>query len=628
MKTVVFDIEANGFNPDRIHFIVCRDYDTDEVEVFKDVHNNPEPFLNFSRNVGVYSGHHILGYDWPVLRRLVPRWVEEFESTRKVDTLVVSRLLDFNLAGGHSIEAWGERLGIKKEGTEITDWSEPTEGMLTRCISDTKINRALLKRFWPYLHSPTWIPAIEIEHFIGERCRELHDNGFHFSLDKCKNLWYSIDEQLKDLDEQIKHTFPPKARLVREVVPKLTKFGTLNRQDFRFVKDNDLSEYNGGPFSRIEFEEFNPGSTPQIIERLNEAGWQPTEKTKGHIEALRSGDEERIAKFRTTGWTVSEENLSTLPDTAPPAAKTLAKRIMLASRQRTLTEWIEAYNPNTERIHGSFNGIGAWTHRMSHVHPNTGNIAREDALYGAEMRSMWGCPDGTFLVGVDAESIQLRVLAHYINDPQFTASLLTGKKEDGTDPHSLNKKALGEACKSRNDAKTFIYAWLLGAGVGKVSQILGCNHKTAKDAVEQFIEYYPGLKKLKKEVIPEDARRGFFQGFDGRWVRIVGEDQGSREHFCLAGYLQNGEVCVMKHATQIWHPKLRKENIPFVFVNFVHDEWQTQVPDYDTGVYVGKVQADAIRQAGENLELRCPMAGSVLSGHGGLAIGKNWLETH
>lgn len=580
--------------------------------------------MDYARNVDVFCGHHVLGYDRHVLQTLAGL---ERPLRYWVDTLVLSRLLDNNIAGGHSIEAWGVRLGIEKKGTDITDWSIPTQQMLDRCISDTAVNRALLKRFQKYLDSPTWQKAIAVEHFIQERCRELHDNGFHFSLDKAKELWYNIDQELQEIDKEVLTAFQPKVRFVREVHPRITKHGTLNRNDFRWAGE-DLSRFNGGSFSLIEYESFNPASTPQIVERLNEAGWKPTEKTKGHIEALRSGDEERIAKFRTTGWTVSEENLNTLPDTAPPAAKLLARRILIASRQRTLTEWIEAYNPETKRIHGNFNGIGAWTHRMSHTNPNTGNIAREDAVFGAEMRGMWSAPPGSWLVGVDAESIQLRVLAHYINDPEFTQSLLTGKKEDGTDPHSLNQKALGGACRSRNDAKTFIYAWLLGAGVGKVADILGCDLRTARSAVEQFIEYYPGLKRLKRDVIPEDARRGYFQGFDGRWVKIVGEDQRSREHFCLAGYLQNGEACVMKHAMRKWYPELVNAGIPFKIVNFVHDEWQTEVPDYDTGVLIGRVQAEAIKQAGEELNLNCPMAGSVLSGHGGLAIGHNWLETH
>jgi DNA polymerase-1 len=219
------------------------------------------------------------------------------------------------------------------------------------------------------------------------------------------------------------------------------------------------------------------------------------------------------------------------------------------------------------------------------------------------------------LVGVDAEGIQLRVLAHYMNDESFTFAVTSGNKDDGTDPHTLNKIAFGDPCRARADAKTFIYAWLLGAGVGKVAQILGCSGRDAKIAVEDFVAFYPGLKDLKEGLIPSDAGRGYFEGFDGRLVRIVGEDQSSKEHFCLAGYLQNGEVVTMKRAKQIWYPRLVSEGIPFKLVNFVHDEWQTEVPDRATAEYVATVQKESIRLAGEQLNLRCPMSGSLRHWH-------------
>jgi DNA polymerase-1 len=625
---VVFDIEANGLQPTEIYCLVAEDTTTGERYEFTQPSKYPDDLIRFAKGVDCWIGHYILHYDLPVLRSLVDGFAAASGHSTAVDTLVISRLLDCNILGGHSLEAWGERLGIKKKHTDIVDWDIYDPRMLERCHSDVSVNVGVYNKFKKYLTAPLWQSSIEVEHFIAERCRELHDNGFHFDVDKAKELCYNIEQDLERLDDQLLTAFPPKVRLLREVTPRLTKYGTLNKADFRFVQDGDLSDYNGGCFSRIAYEDFNPASTPQIVERLNDAGWKPVEKTKGHTQALRDRDAEKIAKFKITGWTVSETNLETLPDTAHPAAKTLAKRIMLASRQRTLTEWINAYNPETHRIHGSFNGIGAWTHRMSHTNPNTGNIAREDALYGAEMRGMWSSPDGSYLVGVDAESIQLRVLAHYINDDKFTQSLLTGKKEDGTDPHSLNKIALGRPCQSRNHAKTFIYAWLLGAGVGKVADILECTHGEASKAVSDFIEFYPGLKHVKDNIIPADASRGYFQGFDGRWVKIVGEDLGSRQHFCLAGYLQNGEVTVMKHAMKIWYPQLKAAGVPFKIVNFVHDEWQTEVPSYDVGLIVANAQADAIRLAGESLNLRCPMAGSILSGHGGIAIGRNWLDTH
>jgi DNA polymerase-1 len=209
-----------------------------------------------------------------------------------------------------------------------------------------------------------------------------------------------------------------------------------------------------------------------------------------------------------------------------------------------------------------------------------------------------------------------------MNDERFTFAVTSGNKDDGTDPHTLNKIALGSACRSRADAKTFVYAWLLGAGIGKVSQILGCTGAEAKKAVEDFVTFYPGLVDLKGKVIPRDASRGYFEGFDGRYVSIVGEDQGSKEHFALAGYLQNGEVVVMKRAKCIWYPRLKAERIPFELVNFVHDEWQTQVnAPRDVAEYVASVQKDAIRQAGEDLNLRCPMSGSGDIGH-------TWKDTH
>src|SRR5579859_4891946 len=138
-RTVLLDIEANGFTPDTIHFVVCRDYETDEVNVFRNPERDPSDFLRYMDTVRTIVGHHILGYDLPVLSNLVSGWMEVSNRVRKIDTLVLSRLLDNNILGGHSIEAWGIRLGIEKQGTDITDWSVPTENMKVRCLSDTLI---------------------------------------------------------------------------------------------------------------------------------------------------------------------------------------------------------------------------------------------------------------------------------------------------------------------------------------------------------------------------------------------------------------------------------------------------------------------------------------------------------
>jgi hypothetical protein len=181
--------------------------------------------------------------------------------------------------------------------------------------------------------------------------------------------------------------------LIKEITPRETKHGTLSKTDFRWVADGDLSIFNGGPFCRVHFVPFNPSSTKQIVDTLHAAGWQPVNKTKTRIELERTinrlkykRDEQSKSDLSQAlidqkalgiyGYKVDEANLATLPANAPEPARLLAKRILLESRRRTLTEWLSLVKDDG-RIHGKFMGIGAWTHRMAHQNPNTANIPTE-----------------------------------------------------------------------------------------------------------------------------------------------------------------------------------------------------------------------------------------------------------
>ena len=298
-----------------------------------------------------------------------------------------------------------------------------------------------------------------------------------------------------------------------------------------------------------------------------------------------------------------------------------ATEVLVGTNQKLLP-----YKITSTRVHGKFYGIGAWSGRMAHQNPNTANIPTDTKLHGAEMRALWQAPKNRLLVGVDAEGIQLRIFAHYINDPEFTKALVEGKKDDKSDPHSLNQRVLG--AKSRNIAKRFIFAYLLGAGVGKLAQILEISEQSARDSLDRLLERYAGLALLKKTVIPTDAKRGYFRGLDGRLVKIPGDTAGERKHLCMSGYLQNGESIVMKSATLKWHDKLKKSDA--ILVNLVHDEWQTECPnDMEVAVRIAKMQADSLREVGEELGLLCPLAGSFWSDElKDYTIGTNWKVTH
>jgi DNA polymerase I-like protein with 3'-5' exonuclease and polymerase domains len=205
-----------------------------------------------------------------------------------------------------------------------------------------------------------------------------------------------------------------------------------------------------------------------------------------------------------------------------------------------------------------------------------------------------------------------------------------GKKDDKTDPHSLNQRILGDICPGRQAAKRFVYALLLGAGIGKLAEILGCSKEDAQVALDRLMRRYQGFSDLKQSIIPFDAKRGWFYGLDGRTVRIPGETVGERKHLCMSGYLQNGEAIIMKKATLKWHDWLMADPNKSILVNLVHDEWQTECPNnMDIALEIAQRQANSLEEVGKELKLKCPLAGSYWNDDlKDYTIGTNWSRTH
>lgn len=664
---VIIDIETNSLhNPTKIWLIVAKDIDTGIYYKFRkptDDKQSLDAFVEFSKTVTQFIGHNVLGYDLPVLVAL--NFLEKIDIFRSVseqtaegqladllwfDTLIVSKLVDYSRQG-HSVEDYGLEFGLEKG--KFNDFSKYSLEMEEYCIRDVDITEKIYRKYLKYLSNTERQTSIRTEHEFQLVCNSLEKNGFAFNSQRASNLLNKVEAELSVLDEAILLSFPPKLKLIREVTPKETKYGTISLTSIpKELRESVADLTVGASFSYCSWSEFNPSSHKQIIGVLNLAGWSPVDKTKTHIDAerelnklkhTRSRNSEldvRIKQLYTklnilkeTGWKVNENNLDTLPAKAPASARTIAKRIQYEARRRTLTEWL-ALVQDDNRIHGRFYGIGAWTHRMAHQNPNTANIPNEfdtagnKKLYGKELRSFWCAPKNRLLVGVDAEGIQLRIFAHYINDPEFTKSLVEGKKDDKSDPHSLNQRILGDVCKSRSAAKRYIYALLLGAGQGKLQEILGCDQASASEAYERLLSRYEGFAYLRDKIIPADAKRGWFVGLDGRAVRIPGESVGSRRHLAMSGYLQNGEAVAMKLATLKWWSKL--EAMDARLVNFVHDEWQTECPNnIEIALRIARMQADSLREVGEELKLKCPLAGSYWNDDlKDYTIATNWSKTH
>lgn len=137
MSNYVFDLEANGLNPDRVWCIVFKDTETGEFTTFHDEHGmqiqNCARVVNFINKAELLIGHNILGYDIKVLQNLFDIGVP---NSRFIDTLVWSRLIR-PARINHSIESYGEEYGIRKPTQE--QWEVWDDNMLHRCKEDVNI---------------------------------------------------------------------------------------------------------------------------------------------------------------------------------------------------------------------------------------------------------------------------------------------------------------------------------------------------------------------------------------------------------------------------------------------------------------------------------------------------------
>lgn len=601
MRTVVCDTECDSLAPTKVWCVVAYDIAEDKEYIF-DTTNNFLGLKEFAASVDRWIGHNFLMFDRPALNNLLGL---DIKIAQVRDTLILSRLFNISRRGGHSLENFGTMLGVLKP--EHEDFSCYSPEMLERCRADVRINREVL-RLLKVEGLGYSEESIVLEHTVQYLLGEQKKTGFAFDTKKAHALYATCRAEADKIRDNIHVYFRPLPKFVKTVRPKYKKDGTMSIVGIKTVSPEAL-EIVGGEFSLIHWEEFNLNSPKQVVERLNKAGWQPTVFNKVTAK-MKLEDRQPSPK-------ICEENLETLPDTAPESAKLIAKYLLLDSRCKNIITWFNALGSD-DRVHGDIISLGASTHRAAHRNPNTANIPAtldrrgKVALYGRECRECWTVfGDNRTLLGVDASGIQLRILAHYMNDKEYTYAVVYGKKEDGSDIHSVNMRAVGAP--SREIAKTFIYAWLLGAGYKKVGLILGLSTSAGKAACEQFLRELPALARVKA-MAKAAHERGYMVGLDGRRVQIPSE------HKALSCYLQAGEAVIMKRAYVFAYNKIKKAGLDAKIVGWIHDEYQIDCAK-EHAEEVGKLVIQSIKEAGEYYKLRVPLDGEM-------KIGRTWAETH
>ena len=567
----IWDIETDGLKPSVI-WCLCAIKDDKMYTLEMPTKEMVEELF---ADVTEHVGHNLINYDIPAVERLLGVQV----TGHVTDTLVLSRLYNPNLEGGHSLASWGERLKFPKG--DYHDWTALTPEMLEYCKQDVRVTEQTLA-FLKEALEPFGDTSIDLEHRVQCAIHQQMSNGWLLDQRKAFDLVAELREKQNDLEDKVHEKFKPLPTFVKEIVPKYKKDGNLSSVGLKFLGEDWTNV--GGTFSRIDWPEFNLGSRQQIGRYLRRFGWKPD-------------------KFTENGQAiVDEKTLENVTDI--PEAQLIAEYLMVQKRIAQVQSWIDAVEDDG-RVHGQVNAIGAVTGRMTHSSPNMAQVPAVGVPYGTECRALWIVPEGRKLVGVDASGLELRMLASYMNDKEYTNEILNG------DIHTTNQVNAGLS--TRAQAKTFIYAFLYGAGDSKIGSIVDGSQRTGAKLRQRFLDNTPALAELRERVSIA-SQRGYLRGLDGRRLHI------RSEHSALNTLLQSAGAIVMKKALAIFTDFAPKWKLDYKLLGSIHDEYQIEARA-DQADKVGYLMVESIKAAGIALELNCPLDGEY-------KVGNNWAETH
>jgi DNA polymerase I len=547
MNVLVLDIETN-LTHDTIWCCVTQ-WAGDTGCIVHTEHDHLQAVIDAA---DVVVGHNIIGFDGPVLSRV---WGVTIPLSKVRDTLVMSRLWNPQLDGGHSLRAWGERLGDYKD--DFTDFdSGLSDEMISYCRQDVAVTVKLYHRLTRELQD--YGLSVDLEHRVAFIMKRQENNGFKLNVPEAVSLLAELKDRMSVITDEMQAIFPP-------------------------IVEERWSEKTGKQL-KDKVTVFNVGSRQQIAERLHSLGAKFTKKTeKGSIIV----DESVLAGIDL------------------PEAQVIAEYLMLQKRVGLIDSWLEHVDINTFRVHGRVITNGAVTGRMTHSNPNMGQIPSVSSIYGAECRKLWTVDAGNVLVGCDLSGIELRCLAHYMQDDEWTKELLDG------DIHTKNQKAAG--LETRAQAKTFIYATLYGAGPAKIGSIVGGGAAAGSRLLQSFYSNTPRLAALMQKV-QRLAEKGYVPGLDGRKIQV------RSQHSALNSLLQGCGAIIAKQWCVEMHRRFRQQGIDVQQVAFVHDEIQVETKE-DDGQRVADIMVESAKQAGITLGFRCPVDAEA-------KIGYNWFDTH
>lgn len=331
----------------------------------------------------------------------------------------------------------------------------------------------------------------------------------------------------------------------------------------------------------------------------------------------------KAKKTKTGQYSTSEDILEKLRSKHPIIGMILDYRGL----KKLLSTYIDALpnliNPESGKVHTSFNQTVAATGRLSSTNPNMQNIPIRDAR-GKEIRKAFIPDDNELFLSVDYSQIELRIMAHLSEDPTMIGAFLSGQDIHTATAAKIYKLPLEEVNSDmRRKAKTANFGIIYGISTFGLAERLTIPRGEAKLLIDGYFETYPGVKAYMDKAIAQAKEKGYVETIFGRkrYLSDINSQnsvvRGYAERNAINAPIQGSAADIIKVAMIRIQQQLEARGLKSKMMLQVHDELNFSVPPSE----LEEVKQLVVSEMEKAIVLKVPLIAEC-------GVGSNWLEAH
>lgn len=307
-----------------------------------------------------------------------------------------------------------------------------------------------------------------------------------------------------------------------------------------------------------------------------------------------------------------------------PLPKVLLEYRGLAKLKSTYSDKLpRMINPNTGRVHTSYNQAVAITGRLASSDPNLQNIPVRTAE-GRRIREAFIAPPGSHIVSADYSQIELRIMAHLSKDAGMLQAFANNEdihRATAAEIFGVERSAVDN--EQRRYAKVINFGLIYGMSAFGLAQNLNIERSAAQSYIERYFARYPGVRQYMQDTRELAKEKGYVETYFGRrlWVPEINSANGMRragaERAAINAPMQGTAADLIKLAMIAVDQWLKDEKLSTKLIMQVHDELVLEVPDAELELV--KQKLPELMQNVAKLDV--PLLAEV-------GVGSNWESAH